>query len=488
VGIVNQVTPNWGIDITLIRNASVLAPTVGYSLSDWTSLATNTDTNLGLHTMNNGVTSFLPGYEDLSVSATSQVVSGLTLGTTYYYRVSATSASSSSSESNTISVITVPSINTQLSSVSCNTTLSSIYAGIYANIVSGVTGYRFEFTNNSTGAVQTIDRLVQYTHLTDLPTFNYGTTYSVRVMLRKGTVWLGYYGASCTVTSPSLTTTTGAAAIVSPACGSTLPTIYASIYTTPLSGVTGYRYRVTRSTPSGPEVQILDKTVHFFNLTNLPTYVYGTTYTVEVALKTTGLLYSDFGVPCTFTSPTPMMLTCGTTVPATGTVFSSATLSSVTSYVFEVTNTLTSAVQLIPRSVKSFPVSLITGYSPATTYDIRLAVVSTGVQSPFGPSCSINSIVSARFGDATATSTGTDFKAAGYPNPFETNFTLNVTTTSDEKVQVAVYDMIGKQLESKEVNATDANALEVGANYPSGVYNVVVSQGENVKSLRMIKR
>ncbi len=376
-------------------------------------------------------------------------------------------------------------IITQLSSVSCNSTLSSIYAGIFANTVSGVTGYRFEFTNTSTSDVQTIDRMVQYVNLTDLPTYNYGTTYSVRVMLRQGTTWLGYYGASCTVTSPSLSTTSGAAAIVSPVCGSTLPTIYASIYTTPQSRVTGYRYRITRSTTSGPEVQILDKTVHYFNLTNLPTYVYGTTYTVEVALKTTGLLYSAFGAPCTFTSPIPTILTCGTTVPATGSVFATATLSAVTSYVFEVTNTLTSTVQLITRTAKSFPVSLITGYSPATTYSIRMAVVSSGVQSPFGASCSINPIPSARFASSIA---GTDFKAVGYPNPFETNFTLNVTTTSDENVQVAVYDMIGRQVDSKEVNAADANALEVGANYPSGVYNVVVSQGENVKSLRMIKR
>ncbi len=381
-----------------------------------------------------------------------------------------------------------PQIITEASSVSCNTTLSSIYAGIYANIVSGVTGYRFEFTNTSTSAVQTIDRLVQYVHLTDLPTYNYGTTYSLRVMLRKGATWLGYYGASCTVSSPSLTTATGAGAIVSPVCGTTLPTIYASIFTTPQSRVTGYRYRITRSTTSGPEVQILDKTVHYFNLTELATFVYGTTYTVEVAIKTTGLVYSAYGVSCTFTTPIPTILTCGTTVPATGTVFATATLSAVTGYVFEVTNTLTSTIQLIPRSVKSFPVSLITGYSPATTYSIRLAVVSTGVQSPFGPSCSINPSVSARFGDATATSNGTAFKAVGYPNPFETNFTLNVTTTSDAKVQVVVYDMIGKQLESKEVNAADANTLEVGANYPSGVYNIIVSQGENVKSLRMIKR
>jgi hypothetical protein len=30
--------------------------------------------------------------------------------------------------------------------------------------------------------------------------------------------------------------------------------------------------------------------------------------------------------------------------------------------------------------------------------------------------------------------------------------------------------------------------MELGNNYPSGVYNVIVTQGEDVKTLRVIKR
>ena len=50
-----------------------------------------------------------------------------------------------------------------------------------------------------------------------------------------------------------------------------------------------------------------------------------------------------------------------------------------------------------------------------------------------------------------------------------------------------VYDMVGKLLDRVEVNATD-NALELGANYPAGVYNVIVSQGEKAETVRMVKR
>ncbi|MEC4005429.1 T9SS type A sorting domain-containing protein, partial [Flavobacterium sp. SUN052] len=63
-----------------------------------------------------------------------------------------------------------------------------------------------------------------------------------------------------------------------------------------------------------------------------------------------------------------------------------------------------------------------------------------------------------------------------------------VTTNSDENVSVRVYDMLGKLVEDRKVNATDVETLEVGASYPSGVYNVIVTQGENTKTLRVIKR
>jgi hypothetical protein len=80
------------------------------------------------------------------------------------------------------------------------------------------------------------------------------------------------------------------------------------------------------------------------------------------------------------------------------------------------------------------------------------------------------------------------FSAIAYPSPFTENFTLNVTTPSEDKVQVMVYDMIGKLVDQREVSPTDAATLEIGDRFPSGVYNVIVTQGDNTKTLRVIKR
>ena len=80
------------------------------------------------------------------------------------------------------------------------------------------------------------------------------------------------------------------------------------------------------------------------------------------------------------------------------------------------------------------------------------------------------------------------FSAIAYPSPFTENFTLNVTTPSEDKVQVMVYDMIGKLVDQREVSPADAATLEIGDRFPSGVYNVIVTQGDNTKTLRVIKR
>jgi len=78
--------------------------------------------------------------------------------------------------------------------------------------------------------------------------------------------------------------------------------------------------------------------------------------------------------------------------------------------------------------------------------------------------------------------------AKAYPNPFSESFNLDVTTSSVDKVGVAIYDMTGKLIEQREVNADEVSGLQVGDRFPSGVYNVIVSQGNEVKTLRVIKR
>ncbi|WP_162127323.1 T9SS type A sorting domain-containing protein [Flavobacterium phycosphaerae] len=85
-------------------------------------------------------------------------------------------------------------------------------------------------------------------------------------------------------------------------------------------------------------------------------------------------------------------------------------------------------------------------------------------------------------------STAVPFAVVAYPNPYSDNFHLNLTTSSEERVGVSIYDMTGKLLDKREVGATEASELSIGDRFASGVYNVVVTQGSEVKTLRVVKR
>jgi hypothetical protein len=80
------------------------------------------------------------------------------------------------------------------------------------------------------------------------------------------------------------------------------------------------------------------------------------------------------------------------------------------------------------------------------------------------------------------------FKATAYPNPFADNFMLDVKTTSQSIVNVKVYDMVGRIIEQRELRTSDLETKSIGNNYPSGVYNVVVAQEDNLQTVRVIKR
>ncbi|SCY99129.1 Por secretion system C-terminal sorting domain-containing protein [Flavobacterium caeni] len=117
-------------------------------------------------------------------------------------------------------------------------------------------------------------------------------------------------------------------------------------------------------------------------------------------------------------------------------------------------------------------------------------MMTSGTWSPFGDACEITAPGAGAKGlptasDATASSS---FKAAAYPNPFTAAFNIELTSSSQERVQFKVYDMLGKLIEEREVDVNDLVMEKVGAQYPAGVYNVIVSQDGIVKTLRVIKR
>jgi hypothetical protein len=221
----------------------------------------------------------------------------------------------------------------------------------------------------------------------------------------------------------------------------------------------------------------------------LANYNYGTTYIIEVAVKTNGA-YSGFGNGCQITAPAvPTINSCGTTIPTPATYISTASLAKVTSYRFEVTNLVSNQVTTLNRSQNWFTFNMIPGFSPSTLYGVRVAVMTAGEWSLFSEACEITSPGFSRpdspKADAVAT---TLFEAVAYPNPFAERFMIDVKTSSDAQVNIKVYDMTGRILNSTNVEVSEMETQQIGVNYPAGVYNVIVTQGEEVKTLRVIKR
>ena len=75
-----------------------------------------------------------------------------------------------------------------------------------------------------------------------------------------------------------------------------------------------------------------------------------------------------------------------------------------------------------------------------------------------------------------------------YPNPSSESFNFNLTSASEEKVSIMVYDMIGKLIDKNEVTPIELSSLQIGNHYTTGIYNVIVTQGNKSNRLRIVKR
>ncbi|HMI07222.1 MAG TPA: T9SS type A sorting domain-containing protein [Flavobacterium sp.] len=386
-------------------------------------------------------------------------------------------------------------ITTSLLASDCNSTLAAIGSLVGIQTIAPaatITGWRVRATNGA--QVQVIEINVPHFTMQQFASYAYATTYTIDIQLQRNGVWLGYYGPTCQISTPAILAEGGAAQVSPSQCGIVLPKINTLIATTSLAGVTGYRFRVTNLTdPSGPNaVQTIDRTQNWVSLQMLARYNYGTTYRIEVAVKSGAGAFGGFGSPCEVSSPpAPSLVNCGGIV-ASGTAYISATsVAGATQYRFQITRQSDLASSTIDRNVNYFTFNSVPAAisSPGVLYAVRVAVYTAGTWSPFGDACEITSPgTAARFTTAAPRKESTAFKATAYPNPFVSNFGIDVTTSSDANVQVKVYDMLGKLIESREVKVSELDAQKVGDRYPSGVYNLIVSQSDIVKTLRVIKR
>jgi hypothetical protein len=87
--------------------------------------------------------------------------------------------------------------------------------------------------------------------------------------------------------------------------------------------------------------------------------------------------------------------------------------------------------------------------------------------------------------DIPVTIAANKLDARPMPNPTSTYFTLHVTGNNEEKINVTVFDLYGRMMETHVT--PNGSYIRFGENYQAGTYFVRVSQGELSKQVKLIK-
>ncbi|MEK8180737.1 HYR domain-containing protein [Flavobacterium buctense] len=357
-----------------------------------------------------------------------------------------------------------------------------------------VIGYRFKVTNLSTGQVDYVDTVQHHFKLTDTDIYAYGTSYSIQVAAIVNGEVQGYNGSVCTLTTTNVATTK----VVNSQCGSTLLFMNSTINANAVNSAITYRFRVARADAPGIYYYTGERNLPNFNLTMLTVPVgfltYATEYKVAVQIKiklANITAWSQFGQVCSIFTPQPptssiISSQCELVASSYTQVINATPFAGATLYRFLLTHYDEFGVldyqQYQDSATPSFTLSMFTGLQPNTVYSVAVSMQLYGTFVPYDKDCSITTPPSAK------AEIELPFNATAYPNPYTENFLINVKTTNIEAIAIKVYDMVGRLVEQRVVKVNDLENTTIGERYPSGVYNIVVSQGEEVKTLRVVKR
>jgi hypothetical protein len=370
---------------------------------------------------------------------------------------------------------------------------------VYSSLVSGAQGYRYRVTqvnpaddSEIPGTQVIVDMVLRNLYLHNLSNYKYNAKFKVEIAVRFNNVWQPNFSAPCYLFTPTpISTMIG--------CGTQISGINTQIFSTLVSRSSGYRYRVQRLDgalqPVGAAQEIVSG-IRNFRFSQVTDFRYDANYSVACAVRNTDGTFLPYGPSCTIQAPKHPVTELRPTqcndyaVVSFSEMIYAVPVQGASQYRFRLFNEAQNNYDFsVDRPLAVFRLSDFAGLVPGETYSVQVAVRMPN-QPDFGPyskTCSIVVPPIARTIEDTSV-TAVAFDAQVYPNPFAEQFYFKVATASQESFTIQVYDMMGRTIESRTVNADAIETTEIGANYPAGVYQVIVTQGTNVKTLRVVKR
>ena len=81
-----------------------------------------------------------------------------------------------------------------------------------------------------------------------------------------------------------------------------------------------------------------------------------------------------------------------------------------------------------------------------------------------------------------------EFKVRAFPNPFETEFNINLNSISLDPIELKIYDMLGRLIENHRIESSEINSMSIGTTYPSGFFTVLIKQGQQERNVKVLKK
>ncbi|RZJ73516.1 MopE-related protein [Flavobacterium sp.] len=194
-------------------------------------------------------------------------------------------------------------------------------------------------------------------------------------------------------------------------CGTTLSSISSYVGAVSFSApVDGYRFRVVNVATNA--VQVIDRNVPNFQISQLPNFDYAATYSISVQLKRNGQWLNYYGTACQVSTPAILDLggsaavspsQCGITLATISTLIATTSLPNVSAYKFRITDTATNQQQELERSTNWFSLTMLNSYLYGRTYAIEVSVKTNGQFSGYGQPCLVNSPVVPQIANCGAT-------------------------------------------------------------------------------------
>jgi len=359
----------------------------------------------------------------------------------------------------TVCTLTTPSFPiTQLETIYCGSTPSSLSSSIKADAIASATGYRFRFRDGID--TMTYDAPFRTVSLSNF-NLNDGTIYIVDVAVIIGSS-TGPFGPLCTITTQYFPTTQLETAY----CGIILDSLTGSIKADAAVGATAYRFRFI----NGTDTIIYDAPYRTVALSNF-TLINDITYNVDVAVIITPNI-GPFGIVCTVTTPLPTsqleLIYCGTIINSLTSSIQTSAVIGANGYRFRFINGTDTIIYDAPfRTISLSNLPLVNDL----IYNVDVAVTVNNIMGLFGPVCTVQTPttitqLSAFFCGSTVNSLVSEIKAVAvigatnyrfrfiygpdtmtYDVPFRTvnlsNFDLTSNTIYNVDVAVTIGATIG---------------------------------------------